>query len=148
MKCPKCGKEMVWMGDVSMLIKDTDKYYRKLTKKAIQRKAIEIWGVNWEAGNLFCPNYLKCGNNPKMREMREQRTTAPGNDFFETFGDRLQYVLDMKEMSHQDFADRIKVSDSTISRWINNEQLPIGCLIIVICNELGVSSDWLLGLNR
>lgn len=47
MKCPKCGKEMVWMGDVSVLIKDTDKYYRKLTKKAIKSKDIEIWGVNW-----------------------------------------------------------------------------------------------------
>lgn len=145
MKCPKCGKEMVWMGDVSVLIKDTDKYYRKLTKKATRSKDIEIWGVNWETGNLFCPNYLECGNNPKMRE---QRITALENDFFETFGDRLQYVLDMKKMSHQAFADIIKVSDSTISRWVNNEQLPIGHLIIVICNELGVSSDWLLGLNR
>lgn len=67
MKCPKCGTEMVWMGNVCILIKDTDKYFHKLTKKAFQTKNIEIWGVDWDMGDLFCPNYLKCGNHPLIR---------------------------------------------------------------------------------
>ena len=67
MKCPKCGTEMVWMENVCILIKDTDKYFHKLTKKAFQTKNIEIWGVDWNMGDLFCPNYLKCGNHPLIR---------------------------------------------------------------------------------
>lgn len=67
MKCPKCGEEMVWMGSITILIKDTDKYLYKLPKRAFQSKDIEIWGIDWEEGNLFCPNYLKCGNHPIIR---------------------------------------------------------------------------------
>ena len=67
MKCPKCGEEMVWMGEVTILIKDTDKYFHKLTKKAFQSKDVDILGVNWFNGDLFCPNYLRCGNHPMLR---------------------------------------------------------------------------------
>ena len=67
MKCPKCGTEMVWMGNVTILIKNTDKYLHKLSKKAFQSKDIAIWGVDWERGEVFCPNYLKCGNHPIIR---------------------------------------------------------------------------------
>ena len=61
MKCPKCGTDMVWMGDVKILIKDTYKYFHQLSKKAFRSKDIELLGVNWEKGELFCPNYLQCG---------------------------------------------------------------------------------------
>ncbi len=71
MKCPKCGQEMVWMGDVTILIKDTDKYLYKLSKKAFQSKDIELWGVDWEGGHLFCPNYLKCGNHPVFKDRKQ-----------------------------------------------------------------------------
>jgi hypothetical protein len=71
MKCPKCGNEMVWMGNVTILIKNTDKYFHKLSKKAFQGKDIEIWGVDWENGDLFCPNYLNCGNHPMLKKKTE-----------------------------------------------------------------------------
>lgn len=67
MKCPKCGTEMVWMGNVRILIKDTDKYFHKLTKKAFQTKNIKILDADWDAGDLYCPNYLECGNHPFVR---------------------------------------------------------------------------------
>ena len=73
MKCPKCGQEMVWMGNVKILIKDTDKYFHKLTKKAFQTKDIEIWSVDWDAGNLFCPNYLQCGSYP-MNKVKKTKS--------------------------------------------------------------------------
>ena len=73
MKCPKCGTEMVWMGDVTILIKDTDKYLYKLPKKAFRSKDIELWGVDWDKGNLFCPNYLECGNNPILKIESEDK---------------------------------------------------------------------------
>lgn len=71
MKCPKCGTEMVWMGNVTILIKNTDKFLYKLTKKAFRSKDIELWGADWGDGNLFCPNYLNCGNHPMLKTQRE-----------------------------------------------------------------------------
>ena len=72
MKCPKCGTEMVWMGNVMILIKDTDKYFHRLSKKAFRSKDIELWSADWERGNLFCPNYLKCGNHPDLIARHEK----------------------------------------------------------------------------
>lgn len=67
MKCPKCGTDMVWMGNVQILIKDIDKYYHQLSKKAFRSKDIELLGVYWDKGDLFCPNYLNCGNHPILK---------------------------------------------------------------------------------
>lgn len=68
MKCPKCGTEMVWMGNIQIVIRDTDKYFHKLSKKAFQSKDIELWGADWDRGTLFCPNYLNCGNHPDLNK--------------------------------------------------------------------------------
>ena len=73
MKCPKCGTEMVWAGNVQIVIKDTDKYLYRLPKKAFRSKDIELWGVDWENGDLFCPNYLQCGNHPILKNKKKQR---------------------------------------------------------------------------
>lgn len=67
MKCPKCGMDMVWMGDVQILIKDTDKYYHQLSKKAFRSRDIKLLGVDWSKGDLYCPNYLQCGNHPMLK---------------------------------------------------------------------------------
>ena len=66
MKCPKCGAELVWMGEVTILIRDTDKYFHRLSKKAFRSKDIELMGAYWETGDLFCPNYLTCGYHPSL----------------------------------------------------------------------------------
>ena len=73
MKCPECGTEMVWMGNVQIEIKDLDKYFHQLTKKAFQSKDVVIWGVDWANGDLFCPNYLNCGNHPVVRAERKKQ---------------------------------------------------------------------------
>lgn len=62
MKCPKCGTEMVWMGDVTILMRNCDKHYCHLTKKAFASKDIELWGASFDRDALMCPNYLNCGN--------------------------------------------------------------------------------------
>lgn len=33
MKCPICGTEMVWTGNVQIVIRDTDKFLHKLSKR-------------------------------------------------------------------------------------------------------------------
>lgn len=59
---------MVWMGNVQIVIKDTDKYFHRLSKKAFRSKDIELWGVDWDRGALFCPNYLQCENHPIVKD--------------------------------------------------------------------------------
>lgn len=73
MKCPICGTEMVWTGNVQIVIRDTDKFLHKLSKKAFRSKDIEIWSVDWSNGTLFCPNYLKCGNHPVIETSRKRK---------------------------------------------------------------------------
>lgn len=72
-KCPKCGTEMVWMGNVTILIKNTDKYLYKLSKKAFRSKDVELQGVDWYGGDLFCPNYLQCSNYPVIKHKAESK---------------------------------------------------------------------------
>jgi len=67
MKCPRCGADMVWTGSVQILIKDTDKYFHRLSKKAFRSKDIRLLGVDWNKGYLVCPNYLQCGNHPILK---------------------------------------------------------------------------------
>lgn len=69
MKCPKCGTDMVWMGEVHIIIRDIDKYYHRLSKNAFRSKDVEILGVDWARGDLYCPNYLNCGNHPILKEV-------------------------------------------------------------------------------
>ena len=71
MKCPICGTEMMWMGYVQIAIKDTDKFLHRLSKKAFRSKDIELLSVDWDRGDLFCPNYLKCGNHPAVMKQRQ-----------------------------------------------------------------------------
>ena len=66
MKCPRCGTEMSWMGNVMVNIKNAEKHYRKLTKRAFRDKDVQLLSADWEKG-LYCPNYLVCGNVPKER---------------------------------------------------------------------------------
>ena len=61
---------MVWMGSATILIRDTDKYLYRLSKKAFRSKDLELLGVDWEKGRLFCPNYLKCGNLSHIKGSR------------------------------------------------------------------------------
>lgn len=74
MKCPICGTEMVWMGNVQILIKDTDMFLYRLSKKAFRSKDVEIWGVDWDKGTLFCPNYFECGNHPVVKAYQEKES--------------------------------------------------------------------------
>lgn len=64
----------------------------------------------------------------------------------QTIGDRLKYSLKIRNMKQKEFAEKIGVTEVTISRYINNERQPNADMIILICRALGVSSDWLLGM--
>ena len=65
---------------------------------------------------------------------------------YKSLGTRLKHALDIRCISQKDFAKRIGVTECTISRYVNDERLPKADMVVVICRNLGISSDWLLGL--
>jgi len=65
---------------------------------------------------------------------------------YKTLGDRLKYCLEKRGMSQREFAARINTTEATVSRWIYGTRQPKADAIVVICQKLGISSDWLLGL--
>lgn len=63
------------------------------------------------------------------------------------FGQRLSWVREMRQLSQDDLAERIKTSKQTIWRY-ENEAIPAQfSALIRLCEELGISSDYLLGLS-
>ena len=42
----------------------------------------------------------------------------------------------------------LSVSQDTVSLWERNKSLPDLGAVVRICNECGVSADWLLGLEE
>lgn len=63
-----------------------------------------------------------------------------------TLGDRLRWSLKLRHFSQHEFAEMLEISESAMSKIINDKQQPNARMIVTICRKLGISSDWLLGL--
>lgn len=63
-----------------------------------------------------------------------------------TIGDRLKYSLELRNMTQKELADKIGVTEISMSRYVNSTREPRADKVILICRTLGISSDWLLGL--
>ena len=66
---------------------------------------------------------------------------------YETIGDRLKYSLNIRKLTQKEFAQRINITESAMSRYISDERVPRADTIVSICRSLGVSADWLLGMT-
>lgn len=66
----------------------------------------------------------------------------------DNFGLFLENLLDKKNISQRDFAKKIGVSETTISRYIHNIQFPRSDVITKMSNILEVSTDYLLGNEK
>lgn len=62
-------------------------------------------------------------------------------------GDRLKRALKLKGMSQSDLARATGITTSAISRYINTSREPTATMMRKICESLGVSSDYLLGID-
>lgn len=62
------------------------------------------------------------------------------------FAERLQFLLDDRQMSQSQLAQAIGVSRSTVTGWLKYHKLPDALLVAALCRALGCSADWLLGL--
>lgn len=61
------------------------------------------------------------------------------------FGDRLKLLLDEKEITQKDFAEKLNIAPTTLNGYIKNKREPNIDLILQISYELNISVDLLLG---
>lgn len=59
-------------------------------------------------------------------------------------GKRIHDLLEARGMSQRELADRIGVTETSISRYINNEREPRSAILAKIANTLGVSMEFIL----
>lgn len=62
-------------------------------------------------------------------------------------GKRINSALAEKDIKQKELAKKIGVNDNVISYWCSGSRTPNTQQIIQICNVLGVSADYLLGLS-
>lgn len=63
------------------------------------------------------------------------------------FGCRLAQAIRARGATVPETARDIGVGKQSIYNWIGGERYPNGYTLIRLCRALGVSSDWLLGLE-
>lgn len=61
------------------------------------------------------------------------------------FGDRLKLLLDEKEITQKDFAEKLNIAPTTLNGYIKNKREPNIDLILQISYELNISVDLLIG---
>ena len=61
------------------------------------------------------------------------------------FGDRLNYVLWIKNMTNSELAKLTGISNPSLTRYITGERLPGAKNLCLICDGLAVYPNFLLG---
>lgn len=62
-------------------------------------------------------------------------------------GERIAHALEMRGMTQKELANKTRLTEVTISRYINNQRVPKATHIVTICKALCVSTDWLLDMK-
>lgn len=62
-------------------------------------------------------------------------------------GGRIKQRLEELGMSQRELAKACKITDVSMSRYISGDRTPKGPIISQIARTLGVTSDWLLGME-
>ena len=60
-----------------------------------------------------------------------------------TFGERLKELRKYKNMTQQEFADKLKIKRPTIANYEADRVEPSSAVIAGICREYGVNEPWL-----
>lgn len=61
-------------------------------------------------------------------------------------GPRLALIAKNRGLTHEQLRQRVGVSKSTFSMWVNKKSYPTLDQVVALCRELNVSADVLLGL--
>lgn len=59
---------------------------------------------------------------------------------------RLTVAIMANDLTQQLVAESLGMSTQTISNYVNGRTVPNGAIVVDLCEYLGVSADWLLGL--
>ena len=65
----------------------------------------------------------------------------------EEFSTRLDKAIKLSGLSQKEFARKIKVTEVSVSRYVNGSREPNIETLRKICEVLDVTADWLLGLE-
>lgn len=64
------------------------------------------------------------------------------------FAERVKEQLDMQQMTQRELADRIGVTEVSISRYLHCQRVPNANVLLATAKALGVSCDYLSGLKE
>ncbi len=64
------------------------------------------------------------------------------------FGDHLAQLLTQHGISQNRLAQQLGISRSTVTGWIKHGTLPDAGLLKMLCEALGCSADWLIGVGQ
>ena len=64
-----------------------------------------------------------------------------------TLGERIAKRLEEIKITQHELATRVGVTDISMCRYIHGERMPNAPIIANIAKALGVTTDWLLGLE-
>lgn len=87
----------------------------------------------------------KAEQEAEKRTARAARTDLPVKD---TFAARLDLSLYNHGMTNADMAQELHVQETTARSWVTGSHTPTLDSLASVCKLLGVSADWLLGLEE
>ena len=62
-------------------------------------------------------------------------------------GDRISKYLAERKMTQRQFAQKIGMTEVSVSRYVNNDRLPNANVVVRMAKALGISTDELLGMD-
>lgn len=65
-----------------------------------------------------------------------------------TIGEKIKLALEMRGMSQRELADKTRLTEVTISRYVADSRKPNAKTIKAICRALHISADWLLDIKE
>jgi len=88
-------------------------------------------------------------------EKEQKRDLIVAQSFEEEFkdddawniGDRIKQRLDELNMSQRELAKACKITEASMSHYINGNRVPKGPMCVTIAEALGCSVEWLLGVG-
>ena len=63
------------------------------------------------------------------------------------FVERLKEVLNEKQISQRELSKMVNLSHSMVSKYCSGKNEPTVSVLVLICNALGESADFLIGLK-
>lgn len=65
-----------------------------------------------------------------------------------SIGENLKHAIEMRGMTQKELANKTRMTEVTISRYINNQRMPKATHIKTLCKVLCISADWLLDIKE